>query len=88
MLKHAFSDLNEELIIATALETEEGKEAIAAHSFAPYPFSLISRLLLGVDELPQGAMVRYKKEAELVRESIDTEILYGMNKEDENERSN
>ena len=55
-----------ELIIAQALQTPEGREALAKAMVEPIRRSLeyqaVGRKLLMVDELPQGALKRYERD--------------------------
>ena len=55
-----------EAIIAMALETPEGRTALAQAMVEPIKTSLmyqaIGRKLLMVDELPQGALARYERD--------------------------
>ena len=55
-----------ELVIATALETVEGRTALAQAMVEPIKTSLmyqgIGRKLFMVDELPQGALARYERD--------------------------
>ena len=55
-----------ELVIAQALETEEGRTALAQAMVEPIRRSLeyqaVGRKLLMVDELPQGALARYERD--------------------------
>jgi len=55
-----------ESIIAMALETPEGRTALAQAMVEPIKTSLmyqaIGRKLLMVDELPQGALARYERD--------------------------
>lgn len=66
LFKHSFSDLEKEYVIAAALETEDGRVALAQAMVEPIKRSLeyqaIGRKLLMVDELPQGALARYEKD--------------------------
>jgi hypothetical protein len=62
----AMSDSEKEMIIAQALETEEGRVALAQSMVEPIRRSLeyqaVGRKLLMVDELPQGALARYERD--------------------------
>ena len=55
-----------EAVIAAALDTPEGKHALAQAMCEPIKRSLnyqdLGRKLLMVDELPQGALARYEKD--------------------------
>lgn len=58
--------LTREMIIARALDTAEGRAALAKAMVEPLKQSLnyqaIGRRLLMVDELPQGALARYERD--------------------------
>lgn len=60
------SDTDKEAIIAQALETDEGRTALAQAMVEPIRRSLeyqaVGRKLLMVDELPQGALARYERD--------------------------
>jgi len=64
--KNGLSDQEKELIIAQALETDEGRTALAQAMVEPIRRSLeyqaVGRKLLMVDELPQGALARYERD--------------------------
>src|SRR3954467_13384318 len=64
--KTGYSASEKEAIIATALETEEGRVALAQSMVEPIRRSLeyqaVGRKLLMVDELPQGALARYERD--------------------------
>lgn len=64
--KNALSDSQKEAVIAQALETEEGRIALAQSMVEPIRRSLeyqaVGRKLLMVDELPQGALARYERD--------------------------
>jgi len=66
LLKDSVSDVDKEMIIAQALETEEGRVALAQAMVEPIRRSLeyqaVGRKLLMVDELPQGALARYERD--------------------------
>jgi len=66
LFKHSFTDMEKEYVIAAALETEDGRVALAQAMVEPIKRSLeyqaIGRKLLMVDELPQGALARYEKD--------------------------
>ena len=66
LMKHSYNDTQKEYVIAAALETEEGRIALAQAMVEPIKRSLeyqaIGRKLLMVDELPQGALARYEKD--------------------------
>ena len=58
--------LTREMIIARALETAEGRAALAQAMVEPIKESIVyqslGRKLLMVDELPQGALARYERD--------------------------
>lgn len=64
--KNALTDSQKEAVIAQALETEEGRIALAQSMVEPIRRSLeyqaVGRKLLMVDELPQGALARYERD--------------------------
>jgi hypothetical protein len=64
--KTGYSDSQKEAIIATALETDGGRIALAQSMVEPIRRSLeyqaVGRKLLMVDELPQGALARYERD--------------------------
>lgn len=64
--KQGLSDSDKEMIIAQALETDEGRTALAQAMVEPIRRSLeyqaVGRKLLMVDELPQGALARYERD--------------------------
>jgi hypothetical protein len=66
MIKSNYNDKQREAIIAQALETPEGRVALAQAMVEPIKRALeyqaIGRKLLMVDELPQGALARYEKD--------------------------
>jgi len=65
-VKDSLSDADKEMIIAQALETDEGRVALAQAMVEPIRRSLeyqaVGRKLLMVDELPQGALARYERD--------------------------
>ena len=65
-MKSGLSDQDKEFIIAQALETDEGRTALAQAMVEPIRRSLeyqaVGRKLLMVDELPQGALARYERD--------------------------
>jgi len=65
-VKNSLSDQEKETIIAQALETDEGRVALAQAMVEPIRRSLeyqaVGRKLLMVDELPQGALARYERD--------------------------
>jgi hypothetical protein len=64
--KDGLSNQEKELVIAQALETDEGRTALAQAMVEPIRRSLeyqaVGRKLLMVDELPQGALARYERD--------------------------
>lgn len=66
--KNSLTQNEKELIIAQALNTEEGRTALAQAMVEPIRRSLeyqaVGRKLLLVDELPQGALARYERDVE------------------------
>ena len=64
--KTGLSDQDKEMVIAQALETDEGRTALAQAMVEPIRRSLeyqaVGRKLLMVDELPQGALARYERD--------------------------
>lgn len=66
MVKARTNNEQREIIIAQALETPEGRTALAQAMVEPIRTSLnyqaIGRKLLMVDELPQGALPRYERD--------------------------
>jgi len=64
--KNGISDADQEMIISQALETDEGRTALAQAMVEPIRRSLeyqaVGRKLLMVDELPQGALARYERD--------------------------
>lgn len=64
--KSGLSDQDKEFVIAQALETDEGRTALAQAMVEPIRRSLeyqaVGRKLLMVDELPQGALARYERD--------------------------
>lgn len=68
--KNTLTDSQKEEIIAQALNTEEGRVALAQAMVEPIRRSLeyqaVGRKLLMVDELPQGALARYERDVAAV----------------------
>jgi len=68
--KNTLTDSQKEEIIAQALNTEEGRTALAQAMVEPIRRSLeyqaVGRKLLMVDELPQGALARYERDVAAV----------------------
>jgi hypothetical protein len=66
IIKNTANEYDRELLIAQALETPEGRVALAQAMVEPIKRALeyqaIGRKLLMVDELPQGALARYEKD--------------------------
>lgn len=66
MIKNTNLNETKEAVIAMALETPEGRQALAQAMVEPIKTSLmyqgIGRKLLMVDELPQGALPRYERD--------------------------
>jgi hypothetical protein len=66
LAKNSLTDKQKEEIIAQALNTEEGRVALAQAMVEPIRRSLeyqaVGRKLLMVDELPQGALARYERD--------------------------
>ena len=74
MVKSNYTDKQREAVIAQALETPEGRVALAQAMVEPIKRALeyqaIGRKLLMVDELPQGALARYEKDVASVAHVI------------------
>jgi len=72
--KNSNSDAQKEAVIAQALETDEGRVALAQSMVEPIRRSLeyqaVGRKLLMVDELPQGALARYERDVASVAHVI------------------
>jgi len=66
LAKNSLTDSQKEEIIAQALNTDEGRVALAQAMVEPIRRSLeyqaVGRKLLMVDELPQGALARYERD--------------------------
>lgn len=66
LTKKGLSDQDKEMIIAQALETDEGRTALAQAMVEPIrralEYQAVGRKLLMVDELPQGALARYERD--------------------------
>ena len=66
MLKSNANDMERAALIAQALETEEGRVALAQAMVEPIrralEYQAVGRKLLLVDELPQGALARYERD--------------------------
>lgn len=65
-LKNWFNEWNRSRLISRALETPEGRAALAQAMIEPIRHSVeyqaIGRKLLMIEELPQGAYARYSKD--------------------------
>lgn len=65
-LTKSYTNEQQEMVIAQALETDEGRTALAQAMVEPIRRSLeyqaVGRKLLMVDELPQGALARYERD--------------------------
>jgi hypothetical protein len=65
-MKSGLSDQDKEFIVAQAMNTDEGRTALAEAMVEPIRRSLeyqaVGRKLLMVDELPQGALARYERD--------------------------
>jgi hypothetical protein len=74
IFQHSYNDVEKEVVIASALETEEGRVALAQAMVEPIKRSLeyqaIGRKLIMVDELPQGELARYEKDVASVASVI------------------
>jgi hypothetical protein len=74
MEKNGLSDQEREQVIAQALETDEGRTALAQAMVEPIRRSLeyqaVGRKLLMVDELPQGALARYERDVAAIAHVI------------------
>ena len=74
LIKSNITDAQREAVIAQALETPEGRVALAQAMVEPIKRALeyqaIGRKLLMVDELPQGALARYEKDVASVAHII------------------
>jgi hypothetical protein len=64
--KNNLKDSEKEMVIAQALETDEGRTALAQAMVEPIrralEYQAVGRKLLMVDELPQGALARYERD--------------------------
>jgi hypothetical protein len=74
MLKNSQNDAEREATIAQALETDEGRVALAQAMVEPIrralEYQAVGRKLLMVDELPQGALARYERDVRSVARVI------------------
>ena len=72
--KHNEADNAREALIAQALETDEGRVALAQAMVEPIrralEYQAVGRKLLMVDELPQGALARYERDVRSVARVI------------------
>lgn len=68
------NDAEREILIAQALETDEGRTALAQAMVEPIrralEYQAVGRKLLMVDELPQGALARYERDVRSVARVI------------------
>jgi hypothetical protein len=73
-LTKGLTDQEKEEVIAQALETDEGRVALAQAMIEPIRRSLeyqaVGRKLLMVDELPQGALARYERDVAAIAHVI------------------
>ena len=64
--KNGLTDQEKEMVMAQALETDEGRTALAQAMVEPIrralEYQAVGRKLLMVDELPQGALARYERD--------------------------
>jgi len=74
LAKNSLTDSQKEEIIAQALNTDEGRVALAQAMVEPIRRSLeyqaVGRKLLMVDELPQGALARYERDVAAIAHVI------------------
>lgn len=74
MLKNSQNDAEREAVIAQALETDEGRVALAQAMVEPIrralEYQAVGRKMLMVDELPQGALARYERDVRSVARVI------------------
>jgi len=85
--KNGMNDQERESLIAQALETDEGRTALAQAMVEPIrralEYQAVGRKLLMVDELPQGALARYERDVRAVarvlprRGAVPDEITEG-----------
>ena len=72
--KNSEADAAREALIAQALETDEGRVALAQAMVEPIrralEYQAVGRKLLMVDELPQGALARYERDVRSVAHVI------------------
>jgi hypothetical protein len=68
------ADAEKEALIAQALETDEGRTALAQAMVEPIrralEYQAVGRKLLMVDELPQGALARYERDVRAIAHII------------------
>lgn len=66
MEKNGYTDVEREALIAQALESDEGRVALAQAMVEPIrralEYQAVGRKLLLIDELPQGALARYERD--------------------------
>jgi hypothetical protein len=64
--KNSMSDDEKQMVVAQALETDEGRTALAQAMVEPIrralEYQAVGRKCLMVDELPQGALARYERD--------------------------
>lgn len=87
LIKSNYTDAQREAVIAQALTTPQGRDALAQAMVEPIKRALeyqaIGRKLIMVDELPQGALARYEKDVSSVahvigkRAAVPTRIVEG-----------
>lgn len=69
-LKTGLTEAEKEMVIAQAMESDEGKLVLAQSMIDPIrrslEFQAVGRKLLMVDELPQGAVARYERDVACV----------------------
>ena len=74
LAKNNLTDQEKQEIIAQALQTEEGRVALAQAMVEPIRRSLeyqaVGRKLLMIDELPQGALARYERDVAAIAHVI------------------
>jgi hypothetical protein len=70
MDKNGVSQAEREILIAQALETDEGRVALAQAMVEPIrralEYQAVGRKLLLIDELPQGALARYERDVRAI----------------------
>ncbi len=85
--KYNLTDKEKEWVISQALQTEEGRVALAQAMVEPIrralEYQAVGRKLLMVDELPQGALARYERDVASVayiiarRGAVPTQFVEG-----------